>query len=70
MLKVFLENIIGDAVVYATHARRRTITGMDVVYALRRQGRTLCKRYPSESPSIMPLHLTRSLRLSADGFGG
>jgi len=61
VLKVFLENIIRDAVTYATvsppcqfsfgraahsvlgsqHARRKTITAMDVVYSLRRQGRTL-----------------------------
>ena len=92
VLKVFLENVIRDAVVrqlcpalsraladsapldpaqvYATHACRKTVTGMDVVYALRRQGRTLCTRSPSESPSIMPLLLMRSLRLPADGFGG
>ena len=38
---VFLENVIKDAVVYCEHARRKTITAMDVVYALRRQGRTL-----------------------------
>ena len=41
VLKVFLENVIRDAVVYATHACRKTVTGMDVVYALRRQGRVL-----------------------------
>ena len=40
-LKVFLENIIRDAVSYMEHARRRTVTSMDVVYALKRQGRTL-----------------------------
>ena len=38
---VFLENVIKDAVVYCEHARRKTVTAMDVVYALRRQGRTL-----------------------------
>jgi histone H4 len=41
VLKVFLENIICDAVTYCEHARRKTITAMDVVYALKRQGRTL-----------------------------
>ena len=41
VLKVFLETIIGDAVTYTEHARRKTVTAMDVVYALRRQGRTL-----------------------------
>ncbi len=41
MLKVFLENFIRDAVTYTAHARRKTVTAMDVVYALKRQGRTL-----------------------------
>ncbi|KAM4579109.1 LOW QUALITY PROTEIN: uncharacterized protein V3H82_008379 [Fundulus diaphanus] len=34
VLKVFLENVIRDA-------KRKTVTAMDVVYALKRQGRTL-----------------------------
>ena len=41
VLKVFLENVIRDAVTYTEHARRKTVTSMDVVYALKRQGRTL-----------------------------
>ena len=59
MLKVFLENVIRDAVslflatkiqtqnpiklkvTYCEHAKRKTVTAMDVVYALKRQGRTL-----------------------------
>ena len=39
--KVFLENVIRDAVTYTEHAKRKTVTAMDVVYALKRQGRTL-----------------------------
>lgn len=39
VLKVFLE--IRDAVTYTEHAKRKTVTSMDVVYALKRQGRTL-----------------------------
>ncbi|KAG1364114.1 F-BAR domain only protein 1 [Cocos nucifera] len=35
------ENVIRDAVTYTEHARRKTVTAMDVVYALKRQGRTL-----------------------------
>ena len=38
VLKVFLENVIRDA---TEHASRKTVTVMDVVYALKRQGRTL-----------------------------
>ncbi|XP_062039297.1 histone H4-like [Lepus europaeus] len=41
MLKVFLENVIHDAVTYTEHAKRKTVRAMDVVYALKRQGRTL-----------------------------
>ena len=41
VLEVFLENVIRDAVTYTEHAKRKTVTAMDVVYALKRQGRTL-----------------------------
>ncbi|CAM0955842.1 unnamed protein product [Alopecurus aequalis] len=41
VLKIFLENVIRNAVTYTEHARRKTVTAMDVVYALKRQGRTL-----------------------------
>lgn len=40
-LKVFLENIIRDAVTYTEHARRKTVTACDVVYALKRNGKTI-----------------------------
>ena len=41
VLKAFLENVVRDAVTYTEHARRKTVTAMDVVYALKRQGRSL-----------------------------
>ena len=41
VLKVFLENVIRNAITYTEHAKRKTVTAMDVVYALKRQGRTL-----------------------------
>ena len=41
VLKDFLENVIRDAVTYTEHAKRKTVTAMDIVYALKRQGRTL-----------------------------
>jgi histone H4 len=41
VLKAFLQNLIRDAVVYTEHAKRKTITTTDVVYALKRQGKTL-----------------------------
>ena len=70
VLKVFLENVIRDAVTYTEHARRKTVTAMDVVYALKRQGRALYgfggestavsrKRTPEEAD------VTRSARRSS-----
>ena len=41
VLKVFLEHVIKDALAYTEHARRKTVTANDVVYALKRQGKTL-----------------------------
>lgn len=41
VLKVFLEDVIRDAYLYADSGRRKTIFTADVVHALRRQGNTL-----------------------------
>ena len=41
VLKGFLTGVVKDAMTYTEHARRKTVTAMDVVYALKRQGRTL-----------------------------
>ena len=41
VLKSFLENVVKDAVTYTEHAKRKTVTALDVVYALKRQGKTL-----------------------------
>ena len=41
ILRFFLETVIQDAVMYSEHAKRKTVTALDVVYALKRQGRTL-----------------------------
>jgi len=41
VLKVFLENVIRDAVYYTEHAKKKIVTAMGVVYALKRQERTL-----------------------------
>lgn len=41
VLKSFLEAVIRDTVTYTAHAKRKTVTALDVVYALKRQGRTL-----------------------------
>jgi len=41
VLKTFLENVVKDSVTYTEHAKRKTVTALDVVYALKRQGKTL-----------------------------
>ena len=41
VLKLFLQNVVKDAVTYTEYARRKTVTAMDIIYALKRQGRTL-----------------------------
>uniref|UniRef100_A0A3Q3X1K5 Histone H4 n=1 Tax=Mola mola TaxID=94237 RepID=A0A3Q3X1K5_MOLML len=41
VLKVFLENVIRDAVTYTEHAKRKAVTVMGVVYALKRLERNL-----------------------------
>ena len=40
-LKVFVQSVLRDAVAYTEHARRKTVTALDVVHALKRQGRPL-----------------------------
>ena len=39
--ELFLENLIRDAVTYTEHTKRKTVTAIDVMYALKRQVRTL-----------------------------
>ena len=41
VLRLFLEDVIRDAVAYTDYSRRKTVTAMDVVYALKRKGRTI-----------------------------
>ena len=36
VLKSFLENVVRDSITYTEHARRKTVTALDVVYALKR----------------------------------
>jgi histone H4 len=47
-----LQNIIRDSVTYTEHAKRKTVTSLDVVYALKRAGKTRTSRLPiTFSPS-------------------
>ncbi len=41
ILKMFVEDVLKTAITYTEHARRKTVTVMDIVYALKRQGRTI-----------------------------
>mmetsp|Transcript_35014 Transcript_35014/g.80216 ORF Transcript_35014/g.80216 Transcript_35014/m.80216 type:complete len:122 (+) Transcript_35014:88-453(+) len=41
VLRNFLESVLKDSITYTEHARRKTVTALDVVYSLRRQGRTI-----------------------------
>ncbi|KAK6992206.1 histone-fold-containing protein [Favolaschia claudopus] len=38
---ISLLQVIRDSVTYTEHAKRKTVTALDVVYALKRSGRTL-----------------------------
>ena len=42
VLRVFLENPIRGSLTYMDHAIRKNVTGMDVVYVLKCQGKKLC----------------------------
>ena len=49
VLKVFLENVVRDAVTYTEHARRKTVTVYDAVHGLKRQGHPLYGALPAGS---------------------
>lgn len=40
-LKKFLKNVIKDSITYSEHVRRKTVTTIDILYALKRSGKTL-----------------------------
>jgi len=40
-VKEIKKNVMRDAVTYTEHAKRKTVMATDVVFALKRQGRTL-----------------------------
>ncbi|XP_056133545.1 uncharacterized protein zgc:163040 [Lampris incognitus] len=67
VLKVFLENVIRDAVTYTEHAKRKTVTAMDVVYALKRQGRTLPTAFHFQIPSSTMARTKQTARKSTGG---
>ena len=36
VLRSFLENVVRDSVAYTEHAKRKTVTALDVVYSIKR----------------------------------
>ena len=40
-LEKFLRSVIHDAVLYTEHSNRKTVTNLDVLYSLKKQGRTM-----------------------------
>ena len=40
-LKTFVEGVVRDATAYTEHAKRKTVTALDVVNALRKRGKIL-----------------------------
>jgi histone H4 len=41
VLKIFLTKVLKNAILYTEHAKRKTVTAMDIVSALKNEGRTL-----------------------------
>ena len=41
VLKSFVEGVVRDATAYTEYGKRRTVTALDVVHALRKRGRML-----------------------------
>lgn len=39
--QAFLQSVVRDAALYAEHAKRKTLSAADVVYALKRQGKPI-----------------------------
>ena len=35
VMKIFVEAVVKDAIIYATHCNRKTVTAMDVIYTLK-----------------------------------
>ena len=61
VLKVFLENVISKAVLYTDLSHRKTVTAMDVVYALKAMGKTI---YGFPSPNSCSHFLKVRIRIS------
>ena len=68
VLKTFLEGVIRDAVTYTEHAKRKTVTSLDVVYALKRQGREYSNYTLKSCASLLTSLLQALYTVSVDRF--
>ena len=41
LLRTFVEGVVRDATAYTEHAKRKTLTALDVVHALKKRGRVM-----------------------------
>jgi len=61
-----------EALTYTEHAHHKTVTTMDIVYALRRQGHTLygfggCHQLESSAPGISTVYLSAPTAQAGSG---
>jgi len=40
-MKAFLNSVVTDATVYCQHAKRKTVTALDVIYSLKKHNKTI-----------------------------
>jgi histone H4 len=62
-LRHFLENVIRNSVAYTENARRKTVTALDVVDALKRQGKTI-SGFETDQVSHPDRHCTSAKELA------
>ena len=59
VMKIFVEAVVKDAIVYAMHCDRKTVMAMDIIYALKHHGRTLyCLTHPYSYSRKLDLKLS------------
>ncbi|KAH0547068.1 hypothetical protein KQX54_016922 [Cotesia glomerata] len=58
ILQIFLKTVIQDAYHYTMHAKRNTVTSMDIVYALKRQGRMIYG-FGAQTHEVLGTHVRR-----------
>lgn len=72
MRLTYLDQVIRDSVTYTEHAKRKTVTALDVVYALKRSGRTLygCEYFRRDDEGMITDVAVGSRRVGGHGRFG